>query len=113
GKAGKAEGERDGCDCLAHGSLDLGEGGDTARRCAADCSRLVDGKSPIEADGGRISAKAQVKHVCYLPGIPARLIGSCSTAGLLARGYLSITCLPATSAVAWPLARKKPCRPFP
>jgi len=37
-----------------------------------------------------------------LPGIPARLIGSRSTAGLLACGYLTIIYLPASMlAVAW------------
>ncbi len=35
------------------------------------------------------------------PGIPARLIGSCLTAGLLAREYAPIICLPAMSLSQW------------
>jgi len=47
-------------------------------------------------------SKAQVNHSLSFPSIPARLIGSWSTAGLLACGYLTIIGLPASMlAVAW------------
>jgi hypothetical protein len=60
-------------------------------------------ESPIETEES-LSAEVQVNHVCSFPGIPARLIGWWSMAGLLAHECLPSICLPVRSrTVAWRL----------